>query len=226
MCNNDYTLITKEISNLVSEKNIVIWKSEMDGLGTSLSDIDAYCICDEEKNFKNFSFNGIPVDIEYIGLNNLKEKLENIDKFAKHGLAYKGLDEDLKLFYRLERGHKSQQFNLNDIELPTIDIISKIAAQYYNELFLALYEDAFKMFHGKNFLDAFILSLEALQMSVATYLARIGKPQFKKKWLFKYFDNLTDCSYYEELRIELESDTILPERISKILSDSKKILEF
>ena len=35
MCNNDYTLITKEISNLVSEKNIVIWKSEMDGLGTS-----------------------------------------------------------------------------------------------------------------------------------------------------------------------------------------------
>ena len=69
MCNNDYTLITKEISNLVSEKNIVIWKSEMDGLGTSLSDIDAYCICDEEKNFKNFSFNGIPVDIEYINNN-------------------------------------------------------------------------------------------------------------------------------------------------------------
>lgn len=222
-----YSMIANEISEQLSEDNIVIWKSEMDGLGTSLSDIDAYCICKEEKVIKSFVYEGTPVDIEYVTSERLKAKINKIYQYTNHGDIYKGLDEDLKLFYRLQRGEKSAKFSLIGVEVPTLEEISKIAAQYYYELFLGLYEDAYKMYHGKNKLDSFVLSLETLQMSISTYLARVGKPQFKKKWLFKYFNIVANNSLYKDLITQLEStqEYDLMEFTESILVNSKKLLE-
>lgn len=222
-----YSMIADEISEQLSEDNIVIWKSEMDGLGTSLSDIDAYCICQEEKVIESFVYDRTPVDVEYLNSEMLKDKIKKICRYSNQGVIYKGLDEDLKLFYRLQRGVKSVNCTFSGLEIPKIDEISKIAANYYYELFLGIYEDAYKMYYGKNKLDAFVLSLETLQMSIATYLARLGKPQFKKKWLFKYFNMVTNNSLYKDLITKLESDSYsdLMELTENLLANSKKLLE-
>ena len=64
-------------------------------------------------------------------------------------------------------------------------------------------------------------------MSIATYLARLGKPQFKKKWLFKYFNMVTNNSLYKDLITKLESDSYsdLMELTENLLVNSKKLVE-
>lgn len=165
---------------------IIVYASILDGLGTTLSDVDVYVI-DPNPNKKFHDglvhFEGLELDIEYWSIDKLQRSVCLLDSNNASNKL-----EVIKFLLRLENGLiiQASKQNLKEKYLSEINLNKILCAEYSNRS-RSLIDDAVQIYNDNLQIAALDESQRAVWMAIAAYNAFNHHGNVKEKWISRIF---------------------------------------
>lgn len=189
------TLKQKVLEICPQAKTCVIYVSQLDGLGSKLSDVDIYALTDETiTSFsKQIRINNIDMDIEIWSSSELEEKGNNLNDQTLLDIG--------KILNRMMVGKyiigKKSDFNCL---ISHKDLMIKLKEWFISSA-LSSFDDAKMMRNLSDIEAAEVLIRKAVFFLLGAHLANKNFPVFKEKWIPKIIHEthfLNDEELYEK----------------------------
>lgn len=166
--------------------SVILYTSQMDGLGSGDSDIDVYVICEDSlelisKFGRMFILEGLEFDVEY---HNIAEIIDFFDSYDGGAVPL----SVLSFLLRLLTGNvifNSFPLDKKIKNLVSRDKLEEIGLETYLILALSEYDDALKMYNQADYISGMPLARTALNyLTMAMNIAN-NDYVFKTKWAYR-----------------------------------------